>query len=108
MMNPGPPMARRPGLGIEKPTSSNFDTRSYTASESAPQRPSPSRLRLLAKRLHSLGERPPYEWLLELSQGADPWERLERYADLAPLAAFIVSLDGDRLAPPRLVSGGRQ
>jgi hypothetical protein len=37
MKSPGPPIARRPGLKIEKPTS-NFDTRSYTPPESAPQR----------------------------------------------------------------------
>ncbi len=68
--------------------------------------PPTARLRRLARQLHSLGERPLYEYLLELAQGADPWERLEVYAALAPLKEFIAALDGDRLAPPRAIRGG--
>jgi hypothetical protein len=67
----------------------------------------PARLRLLAARLHSLGERPLFEFLAEIIAAADPVARLEAYARLAPLAEFIAANDGDRMTPARLVSGGR-
>jgi hypothetical protein len=54
-------------------------------------KPTDARLRCLAQRLHRLGERPLFEFLLELDAGADIWPRLEAYAALAP------SLEGDRL-----------
>jgi hypothetical protein len=66
------------------------------------------RLRRLAAELHSLGPRPLYECLLEIASGADPWARLERYAELAPLASFIVALGAERLPPPRIFDVGRQ
>jgi hypothetical protein len=56
--------------------------------------------------LHSLGERSLYEFLRELKQGRDPWVRLERYAQLAPLAGFIAACHGDRLPPAmRIIDG---
>jgi hypothetical protein len=70
--------------------------------------PPPARLRWLAAALHSLGERALYEYLLEVADGADPWARLERYAELAPLASFIAANDGDRLSPPRIIDGGQR
>jgi hypothetical protein len=42
--------------------------------------PSPARLRFLARQTHRLGERPLYELLLEVRDGADLWDRLEAYA----------------------------
>jgi hypothetical protein len=69
--------------------------------------PPPARLRRLAAALHSLGPRPLYEYLVELADGADAWERLERYAELSPLASFIAANDGDRLPPLRIVGGRR-
>jgi hypothetical protein len=63
-------------------------------------RPSPlprSRVHLLAARIHRLGERPLAELFLELLAGADPVDRIERYAALAPLADFIAAQGGDRL-----------
>jgi hypothetical protein len=69
-----------------------------------------ARLRLLAARIHALGERPLYELLVELDRGAPLEPRLEAYARLAPLAGFIRDHGGDRL-PPRarlLRTGGRR
>jgi hypothetical protein len=60
-----------------------------------------ARLRRLAGRLHALGERPLYELLVELDNGAQLWPRLERYAALNP--EFIHALDGDRLPQLRAV-----
>jgi hypothetical protein len=59
--------------------------------------PSPERLRFLARRVHKLGDRPLYELLAEVADGADLWGALERYARLAPYAAFIREHGGDRL-----------
>jgi hypothetical protein len=73
---------------------------------SAPQYP-PERLRLLAKQMHSLGERPLYEWMLEVSHGADPWETLEQYARLASLADFIAVHGGRDLSHHLRVAGER-
>jgi hypothetical protein len=42
------------------------------------------RLRHLASHLHSLGPRATYEFLKEVTGGADPMERLERYSRLTP------------------------
>jgi hypothetical protein len=61
------------------------------------------RLRFLAARLHSLGERPLYEFLREIDSGAPLQPRLEAYARIAPLAGFIHGLGGDRLTSARLV-----
>jgi len=47
-----------------------------------------------------------FEFLLELSRGADPWERLEAYARLAPLREFIVANGADKLPPLRIIGGG--
>jgi hypothetical protein len=69
--------------------------------------PPPARLRRLAAAIHALGERPLYEYLAEVADGGDPWERLEHYARLAPYAEFIVALGADRLPPLRIVGGRR-
>jgi hypothetical protein len=60
-----------------------------------------ARLRRLAGRLHALGERPLFEFLQELDNGAQLWPRLERYASLN--SEFIHALDGDRLPQLRAV-----
>jgi hypothetical protein len=71
----------------------------------------PERLRLLAHRIHRLGERPLFELFSELDATpeirAPLHDRLERYAQLAPLADFIAALDGDRLLPLRFVRARR-
>jgi hypothetical protein len=54
-----------------------------------------ARLRLLARRLHRLGERPVYEFIREILAGADPVERLEAYARLDP--AIVKYLGADRM-----------
>jgi hypothetical protein len=103
------PAVGRGGFGREK----LIDHGPYIASaapSSSPKTsspPPPARLRRLAAALHSLGPRPLYEYLAEVADGADPWERLERYADLAPLASFIVVHDGDQLLPLRIIGGRR-
>jgi hypothetical protein len=53
-----------------------------------------SRLQRLARQIHALGERPLYECLLELESNADLLPTLERYARLAPFAAFIAENGG--------------
>jgi hypothetical protein len=63
------------------------------------------RLAHLARRLHRLGERPLYEFIREITAGADPIERLERYAALP--SDFIAALGGDQLLGLRSVGGGR-
>jgi hypothetical protein len=63
--------------------------------------PPSDRLRFAARRLHALGPRPLYEFLLELADGADPWSRLERYASLD--GDFIATLGGDELPTLRCV-----
>jgi hypothetical protein len=90
-----------------------FEARSSSRRHRCPQAPHrtlapPERLRRLAAALHSLGERALYEYLLEVADGADPWARLERYAEMAPLASFIAAHDGDRLPRPRIIDGGRR
>jgi hypothetical protein len=65
------------------------------------------RLRLLAHRIHILGERPLFELLVELNDGKPFIERVEAYARLAPLVGFIRALDGDTLPPPRIVRARR-
>jgi hypothetical protein len=65
-----------------------------------------ARLRLLAARLHRLGERPLFELLRELDAGADLWARLERYARLDP--DIVRYLGADQLPPPLFVVGGRR
>jgi hypothetical protein len=67
-----------------------------------------ARLRLLADRLHQLGPRPLYEFLRELMAGADLLPRLETYAGLSPLAAFITEFDGDQARALRVIKGGRR
>jgi hypothetical protein len=42
----------------------------------------PSRVHLLATRIHDLGPRPLAELLYEILSGADPLSRIERYAAL--------------------------
>jgi hypothetical protein len=51
-----------------------------------------SRLRLLAGHLQALGPRSVLEYLREILAGADPIERLERYAELDP--AIVAAVDG--------------
>jgi hypothetical protein len=62
-----------------------------------------SRLQRLARQIHALGERPLYECLLELERGADLLPTLERYARLAPFAAFIAENGGRDLPKLRAV-----
>jgi len=64
-----------------------------------------ARLRRLARRVHRLGERPLYELFPELAAGADPIERIERYAALPP--DFIAAFGGAEMPPVRLVASGR-
>jgi len=66
------------------------------------------RLQYLAGRLHALGERPLFEFLLALERGADMRPTLERYARLSP--DFIREVKADRFAKPFIVTddGGRQ
>ena len=107
MRNPGAPMARRPGFEPIKAT--YIDDPIYTPPKSTPQCPSLSRLRLLAKQMHSLGERPLFEYLAEIIAGADPVARLEAYARVASLADFIAVNGGNKLPGcPRLINGGRR
>ena len=61
----------------------------------------PERLRRLAQQIYDLGPRPTYELLAELEAGADPYERIERYARLHPLGSFIAAHGGDRLPTVR-------
>jgi hypothetical protein len=56
-----------------------------------------TRLRHLARQVHSLGERALFELFRELEAGAEPHDALERYARLSPLAGFIAANGGDRL-----------
>jgi|SRR5262245_59680544 len=82
------------------------DSRCRTCAGAAP---APARLRRLAAQLHSLGPNPLYHYLTELSGGADPWVRLERYAALAELGDFIRLHGGDQLPlRARLVGGAAQ
>jgi hypothetical protein len=64
-----------------------------------------ARLAYLTRKIHSLGERPLFELILELSEGAPLLERLERYASLP--RDFIVGHGGDRLLPLQPLEGGR-
>jgi hypothetical protein len=68
----------------------------------------PERLRCLARRVYELGERPLFELLSELQQGAPFAERVEAYAQLAELAPFIRSQGGDRLPIARVVAPTRK
>jgi hypothetical protein len=63
------------------------------------------RLRRLARRLHGLGERPIYELLAEIVQGADIMVRLERYAALDP--DTVRALGGDELPNQLFVIEGK-
>jgi len=64
------------------------------------------RLHQLARRLHSLGERPLFELLREIVSGADAVDRLEAFARLDPA---IVALLGGSALPSILTTldGGR-
>jgi N6-adenosine-specific RNA methylase IME4 len=55
------------------------------------------RLRYLAGRLHSLGERPVFEFLHQIDRSAPLVETREVYARIAPLAGFIREHGGDLL-----------
>ena len=63
------------------------------------------RIKYLARRIHSLGERPLAELFIELAAGGDLHAVLEDYARLAPAADFIRALGGDRLTAPHAVTG---
>jgi hypothetical protein len=65
------------------------------------------RLAYLTRRIHSLGERPLYEFLCEIDAGAPLHRTLERYSELWVLRGFIKANDGDRLQPPRVATGCR-
>jgi hypothetical protein len=56
-----------------------------------------SRLCRLARQIHILGERALFELFVELSEGAEMGDALERYAKIAPYASFIAANGGDRL-----------
>lgn len=56
------------------------------------------------RRIHSLGERPLFELLVELEAGAPLAQTLERYARISPLAGFIADHGGDRLPRARAVA----
>ena len=56
-----------------------------------------ARLRRLAGRLHAAGPRPVLEYLREILAGADPIERLERYAELDP--AIVAAVGAHKLPP---------
>jgi hypothetical protein len=56
-----------------------------------------SRLRLLAGHLQALGPRSVLEYVREILAGADPIERLERYAELDP--AIVAAVGGHKLPP---------
>jgi hypothetical protein len=79
--------------------------RNFKARARTPVLP-PARLRYLARQVHALGERPLYELLRELQQGAPLEERLEVYARLG--GDFIRELDGDRLPIARVVTPSRK
>jgi hypothetical protein len=64
-----------------------------------------ARLRQLARRIHSLGERPLYELFAELDDGAPLRSTLEAYARLERFSASIRDHGGDRLHGPRVVKG---
>jgi hypothetical protein len=64
-----------------------------------------ARLRLLAGRVHALGERPLYEMLRELDAGAELGPTLEVYAKLDGYADFILMHGGDRLPGLRTLGG---
>ena len=66
------------------------------------------RIHYLAQRIHSLGERPLAELIIELAAGGSLHGVLERYAQLAPLADFIRAFGGEQLPGPRVVSGERR
>jgi hypothetical protein len=65
------------------------------------------RLAYLTRRIHSLGERPLYEFFREIEAGAPLHQTLERYSELWVIRDFIRANDGDRLSAPRVLSGGR-
>jgi hypothetical protein len=60
-----------------------------------------ARLRYLAGRIHSLGERPLIELLRQLDAGTDLHPTLEAYARLP--AEFVAAYGGDRLPPLRAI-----
>jgi hypothetical protein len=95
------PDAARPASEPRKFSEPRRPLNSHTALPPSEQ----ARIRLLAARLHALGPRPLAEYLTEILRGADARARLERYAALDP--NFIAALGGDRLLPPRIVSGDR-
>jgi hypothetical protein len=55
-----------------------------------------ARLKQLAADIHLLGAQPLHELFLELAQGADLYDTLERYARLVPLAAHILRQPAQR------------
>jgi len=62
-----------------------------------------ARLRHLAARIHRLGERPLYQVLRELRDGANLVPVLERYAELTNYTGLIRAFGGDVLPPLRIV-----
>jgi hypothetical protein len=56
-----------------------------------------TRLRHLARQVHSLGDRPLFELFRELEAGEELADALERYAEISPYAGFIAANGGDRL-----------
>jgi hypothetical protein len=66
-----------------------------------------TRLRHLAREIHALGEHPLFELFAEIVGGADPMERIERYARLErEHGDFIRALGGDKFSSQLLLVGG--
>jgi hypothetical protein len=103
----GPPPASCAGNGppIEQPTKTLADGFSYNAvpSQGAPPVLPRERLAHLARKIHRLGERPLFELLRDLEDGAEFVPTLERYAEVERYADFIRGLGSDRLPPVRPV-----
>jgi hypothetical protein len=59
----------------------------------------PLRLRYLTEQIYQLGERPLFELFTELTAGADPVDRIERYARLSrELGGFIRANGGNQFS----------
>lgn len=70
-------------------------------------KPPASRIFHLSRRVHSAGPRALGEIMREILDGADPVERLERYARLDHYGDFIRANGGDRLPALRVVGRRR-
>ncbi len=102
------PFGAAQGAGLGKrnvPGQKRRDIQTFAVTSAAAVTTIPvPRIRYLARRIHSLGERPLAELFIELARGGDLHNVLERYARLAPAADFIRELGGDRLPGPRALN----